>query len=133
MTPFDFWPWTARLPLGGDVAQAIAPLTNLFSPTVELNFAGNRRIEGDVVCNVASYGKQLGILTDAVLALGGDDRSDAVQRLRDLADRIETRKQQHKDDVRQQAKTALEALIKADPGALHALLDEFAGRSGKPT
>ena len=132
MTPWDFWLSSlTRLPFSGDVAQSIAPLTNWFSPTVALNFAGNRRIETDVVTNVASYGKQLGILTEAVLAESGDSQSPAVKRLRELAGQIEERKQRHKDDVRQQAQSALEALMKANPQALQEVIDDFAARLAK--
>jgi hypothetical protein len=132
MTPWDLWMSAlSRMPLSGDVTQAIAPLTNWFSPTVEMNFAGNRKIEGDVVANVASYGKQLGLLTDAVLALGKGNEAPPVQELRKLAAQIEERKRRHKDDLQQQARSALETLRKADPDALKRLLADFKASGGK--
>jgi hypothetical protein len=56
---------------------------------VEVNFAGNADIERDVVARVASYGKQLGILTEAVLALASgtaDERKTRIGRLREIAE-----------------------------------------------
>ncbi len=127
MNPWEMWNSAlARLPFGGDLSQSIAPLTNWFSPNVEVNFAGNRRIEGDIVTNVASYGKQLGLLTEAVVALSGNNNSPAVKKLRDLAKEIETRKMQHKDDVLRQARKSLETLQKLDPTGLAHALKEFA-------
>ena len=127
MNPWEIWSAAlARLPFGGDVTQSIAPLTNWFSPNVEVNFAGNRRIEGDIVTNVASYGKQLGLLTEAVVALSGNNTSPAVKKLRDLAKEIEKRKLQHKDDVLRQARTSIETLQKLDPTGFAQLLREFA-------
>jgi len=126
MNPWELWfSSMMRLPGSGDVMQSIAPLTNWFSPTVELNFAGNRRIEGDVVANVASYGKQLGILTEAVNELGRKDKSPEVQRLRDLAEDIRKRKLRHNDDLQRQARESLETLRKADPEAFGRVLDDF--------
>jgi hypothetical protein len=126
MNPWELWfSSMTRLPGSGDLMQSISPLTNWFSPTVELNFAGNRQIENDVVANVASYGKQLGILTEAVNELGREDKSQAVRRLRELAEVIQKRKLQHKDDLQQQARASLETLRKADPEAFGRVLDEF--------
>lgn len=125
-------PWLSamtKLPFGGDVTQAIAPYTNWFSPTIELDFAGDRRIEADVVANVASYGKQLGILTEAVLALAGDARSPEVERLRDVAERVEACKEAHRQSLEEAAKSALEALRARDPAAFARLLGAYAPRA----
>lgn len=71
----SWWPAFIKLPGAGNLDQEVAPVTTWFPTTFELNFAGDRRIESDVVSNVASYGKQLGILTDALLVLArGDER-----------------------------------------------------------
>jgi hypothetical protein len=58
MNPWLF-PWWGlfKWPLSGDVTQDIAPITSLLSPQFEFNFAGNRRIESEVIADVASYGK----------------------------------------------------------------------------
>ena len=77
------WP-SGRGALGGDVTQSISPLTNLFSPQIEFNFKGDRGTEADVVANVASYGKQLGWLIEAVLALADHSDPEAIERIRRL-------------------------------------------------
>jgi hypothetical protein len=66
--PFAFDPlWMFRGPLSGDVNQRItAPW---FSPSLTVNYAGDPKIEDRVVTEVASYGRQLGWLTEIVLAL----------------------------------------------------------------
>ena len=66
--PSGFDPlWMFRAPWSGDVAQRItAPW---FSPSLTVNYAGNPAVEDRVVTEVASYGKQLGWLTEIVIAL----------------------------------------------------------------
>ena len=122
-------PWLsamARLPFGGDVTQAISPQTSWFSPTFELDFAGDRRIEADVVAHVASYGKQLGILTEAVLALAGDRQPPEVERLRRVAERVEACKRAHLDSLEDTARRALESLKERDPDAFVRLVAAYA-------
>src|ERR1700682_6608256 len=59
--------WMFRLPLSGAVNQRItAPW---FSPSVTVNYAGDPAVEDRVVTEVASYGKQLGWLTEIAIAL----------------------------------------------------------------
>lgn len=66
-----------RLPLSGNVTQTINPWTWLFSPVgsqvglvnIELGQSSNPAIEEEVLSDVASYGKQIGRLADAILVL----------------------------------------------------------------
>ena len=62
--PF-MWPFNLFAP--GNLNQPILPGWSFGN--VSVNYAGNAGIEKDVVEKVASYGRQLGILTDAVLKL----------------------------------------------------------------
>ncbi len=119
------WLWMFRTPFSGDVTQAIAPVTSWWSPQFEFNFAGNRRIEGEVVADVASYGKQLGILSEAVLELAQGERGQAIDRLEALAAEIEKIKQRHVDTLEQRARADLEQLAERDPSALQRLLDAY--------
>src|SRR6266478_6017856 len=66
--PSGFDPfWMFRAPWSGDVAQRItAPW---FSPSLTVNYAGDPAVEDRVVTEVASYGKQLGWLTEIAIAL----------------------------------------------------------------
>jgi len=64
---FDPLLWFFRAPLSGNVAQRItAPW---FSPSLTVNYAGDPQVEDRVVTEVASYGKQLGWLTEIAIAL----------------------------------------------------------------
>jgi hypothetical protein len=89
------------------VTQDIAPITSWLSPQFEFNFAGDHKIEAEVVTEVASYGKQLGILSDAVMELAEGKKGEAADRLKKLTDRIEMVKSQHKDRLEQKVKAGL--------------------------
>jgi hypothetical protein len=66
-----------RLPLSGNVTQLINPWTWLFNPVgsqiglvnIELGQSSNPAVEEEVLTDVASYGKQLGRIEDALLVL----------------------------------------------------------------
>lgn len=122
---FAPYSWLYKSPLSGDVTQDISPFTNLFSPQIELNFAGNRKIEQKVITEVASYGKQLGILTEALLELAGDNTSPEVERLKELNEEIAKVKEQTTDELENSAKEALDCLKEADPKALQRILDSY--------
>ncbi|PIE43030.1 MAG: hypothetical protein CSA50_07500 [Gammaproteobacteria bacterium] len=126
MNPWLF-PWWGVFngPLSGDVIQDVFPGTTWLSPQFEFNFAGNRKIEAEVVADVASFGKQIGILTDAVMELADGDSGAAVDRLKRLASQIEKVKNQHKDRLERRLKTELEQLKRQDPEALERLLDIY--------
>ena len=66
--PSGFDPlWMFLAPWSGDVAQRItAPW---FSPSLTVNYAGDPAVEDRAVTEVASYGKQLGWLTEIAIAL----------------------------------------------------------------
>lgn len=61
-----------KLPLSGDVTQAINPFTALFSPfsniSVNVGSSSDPSIEKDAISQ-ASYGKQLGRIEDALVVL----------------------------------------------------------------
>ena len=126
MNPWLF-PWWGLFkgPFSGDVIQDIAPITSWLSPQFEFNFAGNRRIEAEVAADVASYGKQLGILSEAVMELADGKKGVAVDRLKKLTDQIEEVKHQHKDRLEQKVKAELDQLKQQDPKALKRLIDEY--------
>src|SRR5205807_9683330 len=66
-----------RLPLSGNVTQSINPWNWLFNPVgnqvglvnIELGQSSNPAVEEEVLSDVASYGKQLGRIEDALLVL----------------------------------------------------------------
>ena len=68
---------TFKLPLSGDVVQSINPWTSFFSPSggqyglvnINLGQSSEPQVEADVLSDVASYGKQLGQIGDALIVL----------------------------------------------------------------
>lgn len=71
--PFAAWQ-ALRLPLSGDVTQAINPWSWTFGPTsnqvglvnINLGRSANPEVEQEVLDEVGSYGKQLGRIGDAL-------------------------------------------------------------------
>ena len=100
--------------------QPILPWT--FSG-VTVNYAGNANIEKNVIENVASYGKQLGILTDAVLKLANRSlpakpdapEKDPIERLHDIAVQVEKFKDAHKTSLLNEARQAMDRLAADNP------------------
>jgi len=117
--PFALPPFAWNMPLSGDVKD-ISPVSSWFSPQYEFNIAGNAALEKQVITKVASYGKQLGKLTNAVLELADGKPGDAVNALRAMADDIEALKNKTLADsieadlakLKVQDKAAYEALVK---------------------
>ncbi|MEM0910702.1 MAG: hypothetical protein AAGJ37_06980 [Pseudomonadota bacterium] len=108
-------------PLSGDVKD-ISPVTTWFSPNYEINFAGNREIEARIISETASYGKQLGKLTAAVLEIADGEPGEAVENLRKLSADIEKAKN---SAIQDSIKSQLEKLKDSDPEAYDKLLSEL--------
>ena len=117
------WPFSLFAP--GNFTQPILPDWSF--QRVNVNYAGNPEIERDVVEKVASFGKQLGIMTDAVLALAdGKPKDDkAIARLKEIAAKIEALKNQNKASLADQARGAMQRLEKAEPAAARQIAAEF--------
>jgi len=94
-----------RLPLSGNVTQSINPWTWFFNPVgsqvglvnIELGQSSNPAIEEEVLSDVASYGKQLGRIEDALIVLLAHFRPDrpltadedaAIAALKTMAEQI---------------------------------------------
>jgi hypothetical protein len=66
-----------RLPLSGNVTQSINPWTMLFNPVgsqvglvnIDLGQSSRPEVEQEVLTDVASYGKQIGRIEDALIVL----------------------------------------------------------------
>jgi hypothetical protein len=114
MFPF-FWLWApqVRLPFSGDVAQDIEPSLDLFFAGIKPR-SGNARIEAKAF-DVASYGDQLGVITQLMLEwaqrLPADDQaaSEPLRELREIHARIEA----IKDEEYGRELQALEARVDA--------------------
>ncbi len=121
--PFDPM-WMLRLPLGGDVWQKI--FTTWFSPSFTLNYNGDPDIERRVVTEVAGYGRQLGWLTDIVLALAAGQAPPpaTLAKIRQAADQIERIKRESQGSARTQAEAALDKLALSAPEEFRKLVTE---------
>lgn len=122
MFSFPFpWPTEIKFPGSDQNNQDIHPVTNWLSPTM-ITYAGDREIEERVVSEVASFGKQLGIVTEALLEIADDRPGGAIDRLRLIATRVENIKQRYHRALEEKAEEAFEALFKADPAAAERLV-----------
>jgi hypothetical protein len=120
-----FWFWAPQVhwPFSGAVTQDIAPeaFFGAIPPT-----AGDGRIERRAF-ELASYGRQLGWLTEALLAQAGRgvaaaDGDEALDQLAALRQRIEAIKRDRHAELEADAEAALQRLAAADPEALQRLL-----------
>lgn len=120
-------PWMQfnKLPLSGSVNQDISPLSGWLSPQFEFNFAGDRHVESKVIADVASYGKQLGVISEAILELAEGKNGEAIQKLQELVDQIEAVKKQHADQLGSRVRADLETLKLKDPELLKDLLKQY--------
>jgi hypothetical protein len=103
---------TFKLPLSGDVLQAINPWTVFKSPigqmglfNVTIGQSSEPAVEADVLSDVASYGKQLGRVGDALVVLLNHfhprtpltgEEAAAIDDLKDMLQRIADVKGKHK-------------------------------------
>jgi hypothetical protein len=112
------WPWS------GDVAQRI--MASWFSPSLTVNYAGDPAVEDRVVTEVASYGKQLGWLTEIAIALANRQPvpAETLDRLEKAAKDIAAIKEQVGVSAVEAAKDALDRLERHDPAQYRNLLRE---------
>jgi hypothetical protein len=104
---------TFKLPLSGDVLQAISPWTAFMSPigsqvglfNVRIGQSSEPAVEGEVLSDVASYGKQLGRIGDALIVLLAHfhpvaplttEETAAIDDLKDMLRHIADVKEKHK-------------------------------------
>jgi len=116
--------WMFRAPWSGDVAQRItAPW---FSPSLTVNYAGDPAVEDRVVTEVASYGKQLGWLTEIAIALAKMESvpEETLGRLEKAAKDIAVIKEQVGVSAVEAANDALDRLERHDPAQYDNLLRE---------
>jgi hypothetical protein len=120
-------------PLSGAVTQRIAPIFG----------RGDAEIEADVCLNVGSYGRQLGIVSEAVDALAkrldalapddpdsrfarvADDPNDPVRRLHRMVEQVTAIKERHRASAKGEALRALERLKAVDPDAYETVAAEL--------
>jgi hypothetical protein len=116
--PFSMF---SHWPLSGDVLQRIA--TSWFSPTV-INYRGNPAVESRTISEVASFGRQIGWLSDIVLELsqGKELQTDSVKKLKDAHKQIEEIKRQAGRSAYEEASQALAQLKSSSPDQFRKLV-----------
>lgn len=127
-----FWYWSPQLhfPFGGSVAQNIAPDTEWFFGQIRPS-AGNGATEQRIHEEVASYGRQLGLLSEVLLSMAGapgvtaEQARESLARLQQIRQEIEAVKQSQPPLARQAA-ALLQQLAEQDPAACARLLQAFA-------
>src|SRR4249920_969402 len=115
---FFFWAPQVTLPFGGSVAQRIEPSTNWFFDGIDPG-AGDPAIERKAF-EVASYGRQLGLLTEVLVDLAAQTPTTAkgrksLQRLQEIQRRIEEVKERDAIDALEQIDGLLARLKKTHP------------------
>lgn len=126
-----FWIWspTLHFPWSGSVAQQIEPNTNWFFDAIEPN-AGNARIEKKAF-ERASYGKQLGLITEILLAQMNAGTSDSAEvqaslkKLQAIRRDIEAIKQREFSATARSIAADVERLKKQSPAEYAALLRQL--------
>ena len=127
---FFFWAPQLTMPFGGSVAQRIEPDTQWFFNGIPPT-AGDPAIERKAF-DVASYGRQLGLITEVLVDLAGQTPpktakgQKSLKRLRDIQLRIEQVKEQDAIDALEQIDALLARLKKAHPERLAAARQRIA-------
>jgi hypothetical protein len=97
-----------KLPLSGNVVQSINPFTSFMTGgqlgliNIDIGQSTEPKVEQDVLTDVASYGKQLGRIGDALLVLlshiepRNKRESDVIDALEDMLEDIAKVKDRHK-------------------------------------
>lgn len=110
-----------KTPLSGDVIQNISP------EVTGIEIAGDAELERKIVQNVASYGKQLGLILKALEALVPQDerKTDAFKALFDMADDVKQATATHRNRLDEDAREALERLKQSDAAAYDTLVQSL--------
>ena len=109
-SPFDVWAPMYRAPFSGDVTQEISP------SVLSTNIKGVHEIEKKIQTEVASYGKQLGKILEA-LAILSDKTDIPLPEISKLICDVDDVKKDCRDDVLADAENALKRLRKVDEDA----------------
>jgi hypothetical protein len=122
-SPVNYWYW----PLSGAVRENISP--ELFFGGMIQPGAGDPEIERHAF-ELASYGKQLGWLTDVVVGVFRDtgltgEARKSFESLRQLSSQIQHVKDAHHDARRNAAIALLDRMEADSPGELRRVLEHY--------
>jgi hypothetical protein len=98
---------------------------------VTVNYAGDAAVEDRVVTEVASYGKQLGWLTEIAIALAKKQPlpDETLRRLEQASQEVEAIKKKVRPSAVEAAGEALDRLRRDDPAQYEKLLRDRLGKS----
>jgi hypothetical protein len=125
----NLWPGaqpSIDAPLSGDVSQWF----RLFSPTI-VNGEGDPALEREIVEDVATYGKQIGEITDVVLALAAQSKlpeTQALAELKTIAVAVAAKKAEYRKNALEHARKAMDDLREHDPEGYALLLAGLTAR-----
>jgi hypothetical protein len=97
-----------KLPLSGDVVQSINPFTSFMTGgqfgliNINLGQSSEPKVEEEVLSDVASYGKQLGRIGDALIVLlrhfhpHNDEEKAAIDAAKEMLNEIAAVKEKYK-------------------------------------
>jgi hypothetical protein len=127
-----FWAPQVHFPLSGSVAQQIEPNTNWFFGSIRPE-AGIGDVEQEIFENVASYGRQLGLITEVLLngvdgTVDDSTASRSLARLKEIREKTEAVKAESSDRLASAAGALLERLRASDPKRFEEVLQQFGSR-----
>lgn len=124
-----FWAPQIHFPWSGSVAQQIDPDLGWFFGAIRPN-AGNGTVEREAF-EVATYGKQLGLISEAVLGHSGrsvvtpDQANVALERLEGIRKQIHSLKRKHSVAAVELLSEQLEELRLSQPAEFEQLAKKF--------
>lgn len=120
-------PWSQfNFPWSGDVVQSIDP--EFFFGSIKTE-AGDGLLEKKIF-DTASYGRQLGLITEVLLTLVEKAKLDPVtheslKKLTEIHAAVEKIKEEHKANIEKNARRFLDKLKETDKDAYNAILSEY--------
>jgi hypothetical protein len=134
MTPYPYpwsWFWAPQIhfPFSGGVAQHIEPNINWFFDAIRPT-SGNADIERQAF-DIASYGKQLGLITEVLLSMAGEqtvtaqDATKSLTRLKEIYEKIETVKAGQATALADTAVSLLDKLRASDPAQFDRVMARY--------
>jgi hypothetical protein len=124
-----FWAPQFYFPFSGSVAQRIEPDTRWFFDGISPE-AGNGEVERQIF-DVASYGRQLGLITEVLLSqasegtIAPEQAAQSLVRLQGVYREVEAVKSRNCDKLTHSAVAALEKLQASNPAELAQVLARF--------
>ncbi len=103
--------------------QVVAPNTTWF-PTV-INYQGDPVIERRITEEVASFGKQLGIISEALPEIVDHSGQKQIDRLRRIVSDINELKARQHVSLTEATRDSFEALARDDPDRARVLADDL--------